>query len=150
MNILEDRQALFEGDRLIFDWKPQNLVHQHLRYINNLHIEENNEYAENQFSENSSIKEENQNSVCDLMEVAISRERGDSNYMSTDRYNSVDNHFEGKKQILLVDDQEFNLNAMEIILQYKLNVKTEETCVRATSGKQALELIKKDAKTHKN
>ena len=22
MNILEDRQALFEGDRLIFDWKP--------------------------------------------------------------------------------------------------------------------------------
>ena len=81
-----------------------------------MHIEENNEYAENQFSENSSIKEENQNSVCDLMEVAISRDRGDSNYMSTDRYNSVDNHVEGKTQILLVDDQEFNLNAMEIIL----------------------------------
>ena len=37
-------------------------------------------------------------------------------------------------QILIVDDQEFNLNAIEIILKYKLKVNVETTCVRATSG----------------
>ena len=46
--------------------------------------------------------------------------------------------------ILLVDDQEFNLNAIEIILKYKLKVNVEKSCVRATSGAEAIEIIKQD------
>ena len=37
-------------------------------------------------------------------------------------------------KILIVDDQEFNLNAIEIILKYKLKVNVETICVQATSG----------------
>ena len=48
--------------------------------------------------------------------------------------------------ILMVDDQDFNLNAMEIILQYKLKVNIGTTCVRALGGKEALQIIKEDVK----
>ena len=46
----------------------------------------------------------------------------------------------------MVDDQEFNLNAMEIILEYKLKVNIDKTCVRALGGKEALQIIKEDVK----
>ena len=47
--------------------------------------------------------------------------------------------------ILLVDDQEFNLDAIEIILKYRLNLDIKTTCVRANSGQQAFDIIKEDA-----
>ena len=54
-----------------------------------------------------------------------------------------------KNKILIVDDQEFNLKALEIMLQYKLNVDVLNTCVRALSGKQAIEIVKEDMKKNK-
>lgn len=37
-------------------------------------------------------------------------------------------------QILIVDDQDFNLDAMKIVLQYKLKIDVENTVVSATNG----------------
>ena len=37
-------------------------------------------------------------------------------------------------KILLVDDQDFNLDAIEIIMKYKLKINVAKICVRATSG----------------
>ena len=39
-----------------------------------------------------------------------------------------------QNKILLVDDQQFNLNALEIILKYSLKVDVESVCVFALSG----------------
>ena len=47
-------------------------------------------------------------------------------------------------QILLVDDQEFNLQALEIILKYNCKVDTDKICVKARSGKKAIDIIKED------
>ena len=54
-----------------------------------------------------------------------------------------------QNKILVVDDQEFNINAAKTILQYKLKLDVDKVCVGATSGKKALEIIKEDAKTNK-
>ena len=50
---------------------------------------------------------------------------------------------EKKKQILIVDDQEFNIKAIEIIFKYKLKINFENICVSALSGQKALELVQK-------
>ena len=38
------------------------------------------------------------------------------------------------------------MNAIEIILEYKLKVNVEKTCVRATSGAEAIDIITQDVK----
>ena len=48
-----------------------------------------------------------------------------------------------------MDDQEFNLKAIEIILRYKLKIDVDKVCVKATSGQQALDIIKEDMAKHK-
>ena len=64
---------------------------------------------------------ENHNSICDLVDI--------------DKLNvEEEGKVESKNLILLVDDQEFNLDAIEIILKYRLNLDIKTTCVRANSG----------------
>ena len=50
---------------------------------------------------------------------------------------------------MIVDDQDFNLNTLEIILKYKLKVDIKTTCTRATSGKMALDILKEDVVKNK-
>ena len=61
------------------------------------------------------------NSVCDLMNIG---------QLNVENEGLV----ESKNLILIVDDQEFNLEAIEIILKYKLKLDIKTTCVRANSG----------------
>ena len=74
------------------------------------------------------------NSIHDLIDV---------NHILNDQ---IDSSSKAQNMILMVDDQEFNLNAMEIILEYKLKVNIDKTCVRALGGKEALQIIKEDVK----
>jgi len=46
------------------------------------------------------------------------------------------------KKILIVDDQVFNINALIIILEHTVKINCSDTCFKATSGKQALQIIK--------
>ena len=46
-----------------------------------------------------------------------------------------------QQKILLVDDQIYNLDALEIILKYKLGINTSSLCSRAFNGSQALKMI---------
>ena len=49
-----------------------------------------------------------------------------------------------KKKILIVDDEQFNRMALQIILD-SFGVKdTDETCIYAINGKEALERVKQD------
>ena len=52
--------------------------------------------------------------------------------------------------ILIVDDEEFNLNALEIMLKYNLNVNIEKICTKARSGQEAIDLIKKNVESQNN
>ena len=45
-------------------------------------------------------------------------------------------------RILLVDDEIFNIEAIEIIMRYSLNMHNIEVCDHAFNGKQALEAVK--------
>ena len=50
---------------------------------------------------------------------------------------------------MIVDDQGFNTDALMIILEYSIKLKdTREICDCRYDGKQALDLIMKDAKEH--
>ena len=51
-----------------------------------------------------------------------------------------------KNLILLVDDELFNLNAIKLVLKYKLDIDVETVCVQAMNGETALEIVKDDAK----
>ena len=47
-----------------------------------------------------------------------------------------------KKQILIVDDEIFNIEAIKIILQHACHLdSTDEICVTAMNGVQALEAV---------
>lgn len=39
-----------------------------------------------------------------------------------------------KNMILLVDDELFNLNAIKLVLKYKLDIDVDQICVQAMSG----------------
>jgi CheY-like chemotaxis protein len=45
---------------------------------------------------------------------------------------------------LIVDDEQFNIEAMKIILQYKYYIDVENICDEALFGADAIEIIKKD------
>lgn len=45
---------------------------------------------------------------------------------------------------MIVDDEEFNLEAIEIMLKYKQNVDVENICVKARSGQEAIDIISKN------
>mmetsp|Transcript_30610 Transcript_30610/g.46973 ORF Transcript_30610/g.46973 Transcript_30610/m.46973 type:complete len:102 (+) Transcript_30610:2592-2897(+) len=48
---------------------------------------------------------------------------------------------ENSDRILLVDDQIYNLEALEIILKYKVGVETDKVCDRALNGEKALAMV---------
>ena len=50
--------------------------------------------------------------------------------------------------ILIVDDEQFNLDAITIILKFKFQINIKEICTCALSGEEALEIIKKDAQNN--
>ena len=49
------------------------------------------------------------------------------------------------KKILIVDDEQYNIDAIEIILEHVCGIEVEFICTQAKNGKQALEIIKDDA-----
>ena len=49
-------------------------------------------------------------------------------------------------KILIVDDEQFNINALLIILQYKVGIDSYNMCDQAKSGEDAIKLIKEDLK----
>lgn len=49
-----------------------------------------------------------------------------------------------KKNILVVDDQTFNIEALLIMLRYYHHIDTNEQCETAFNGKQALNLVKEN------
>ena len=46
---------------------------------------------------------------------------------------------------MIVDDELFNVDALIIILKYKFQIDVDNICIKALSGEEAIELIKKDA-----
>ena len=49
-----------------------------------------------------------------------------------------------------MDDEQFNINALLIILQYKVNIDAYNLCDQALSGDQALKLIEANLKKNNN
>ena len=50
---------------------------------------------------------------------------------------------------MIVDDELFNVDALIIILKYKFQIDVDNICIKALSGEEAIELIKKDAQVNK-
>ena len=48
----------------------------------------------------------------------------------------------------MVDDQSFNIDALEIILTHNVGINTSEVCDRALSGKAALQLVRQNVEMH--
>ena len=48
-----------------------------------------------------------------------------------------------KARILIVDDQSFNIDALQVILKYSIGIDSE-ICDKANNGEQALNMVKKD------
>lgn len=57
---------------------------------------------------------------------------------------SIENIKKRLQKILIVDDEEYNINAMFILLEIMLKINIELTCERATSGNEAILKIKED------
>ena len=53
-----------------------------------------------------------------------------------------------QKRILIVDDEQYNIEAIKIILQHVCGIDIENICSQAKNGKLALEIIQKDALTY--
>jgi hypothetical protein len=47
---------------------------------------------------------------------------------------------------LIVDDQQYNIEAMKIVLQYNVGIDADRLCDQAQNGKQALDMIINDVK----
>ena len=45
-------------------------------------------------------------------------------------------------RILLVDDEQFNIEALKIILKHHCNIETDEICDDACNGEEALQMVK--------
>ena len=58
--------------------------------------------------------------------------------------NQTKNNIPPNKKILIVDDQLFNINALIIVLEYKIKIDAQNLCDKATSGKAALQLIQEN------
>ena len=48
------------------------------------------------------------------------------------------------KRILILDDEQFNIDALKIILKYKVGIDSDQVCDQAKNGIEALNVIKKD------
>lgn len=120
------------ASRLNFEWRPEQHLNQKIRYINSLHVIEKNAFTVNstvnidtEQHEESQIENtlrENENSVRELMQIG------------TIRNLEVNANQTANFQILIADDQEFNLQALEIVLQYKLKIDVDNICVKAVGG----------------
>jgi len=51
------------------------------------------------------------------------------------------NDFDDKKKILIVDDQQYNIEALLIILGIHCNINTDKYCIQALSGEKATQLV---------
>lgn len=58
--------------------------------------------------------------------------------------NELGHQIERERKILIVDDQSSNIEAMKILLKYRVGLDTDTYCVTALSGMQALDIINKD------
>lgn len=45
------------------------------------------------------------------------------------------------KRILIVDDEQFNIDALKIILKYKVGIDSDKICDQAKNGIEALSII---------
>ena len=52
-------------------------------------------------------------------------------------------------KILIVDDQSFNIDALFIILKYKIGIQTTTTCDFCFDGLEAIKLIIEDVERNK-
>ena len=57
---------------------------------------------------------------------------------------NVENIRKRLQKILIVDDEEYNINAIFILLEIILKINIESTCERAISGLEAIQKIKDD------
>ena len=53
------------------------------------------------------------------------------------------------KKILIVDDQLFNIDALKVILKYRLKIDTDEICDVAFNGFEAIKKVIEDADLEK-
>lgn len=49
-----------------------------------------------------------------------------------------------ERKILIIDDQSSNLEAMKILLKYRVGLDTDTFCVTCLSGLQAIDIITQD------
>ena len=54
------------------------------------------------------------------------------------------------KKILLVDDQDFNIKALQIILKYKVGIDVQQRTTIAFDGQEALNIIRNDVESNRN
>ena len=128
---------MLDDTDLKFKWKPRRHTTT-IKYVQNIYQDEEATQKDDQFSNNSSVKNEvpDQNSL-----ISMNDDNDDI------KLHIEENHFQNK--ILIVDDQDFNIKAAQTILEYKLKMDTEKVSVCATSGQKALDIIKEDAKANK-
>lgn len=50
----------------------------------------------------------------------------------------------------MVDDNHFNLQALEIAFKYEFNIDPEKMCEKAYNGEEALEKVKENVALNKN
>ena len=53
-----------------------------------------------------------------------------------------------EQRILIVDDEQFNIDALKIILKYHCNIATDEICDSAFDGREALQAVKKNVENN--
>jgi ornithine carbamoyltransferase len=63
------------------------------------------------------------------------------NFKNNENYS---NYFNRDFKILIVDDQSFNIQALLIILKYRIGLDTSKLCETALSGEIAFKMIKED------
>ena len=51
-------------------------------------------------------------------------------------------------KILLVDDEQYNIDALKIILKYHCNVDSDSICDSVFDGKQALEAVQRNVESN--
>lgn len=63
----------------------------------------------------------------------------------TDLFNILDSQLEASsKKILIVDDQSFNIQALKVILKFKVGIDVDKTCDSSFDGYGAIKLIEED------
>jgi CheY-like chemotaxis protein len=124
------REQLLNQNELVFNWKPSKEIPGH-EVVYSVELDQNIVYPHD---------------VVLQQKEALSRNFSDN----TLPLYSLNSDEIPQKKILIVDDQQFNIEAMKIVLNYSVGIDAERLCDCAHNGKQALNMIIQDVEEQDN